>query len=432
MEKKLRIRKIYMSTINGKLELLKGILCVFLLFANNTIYIYLNRFLQGRYSDNAVVYIMKLSTFIMVFVIIIYGIVSWFKYIAKNGESLILLGVPNEEVLFLYCMQRFELLFAVFFCGAFWREYYQISIGRSIIANGLNGCLFLLVLILACFISQYKPVRIILYICAAGFTVLFALEKVNYENAYKLLMWEKFDTACINVFYKMTILKILLLLLLLFIIRQLLKYQGIMPKSGGRKNNYKNNMFGDLLHKMGNHSSFRIKYLWLYRNKEFLLWKISSTLFFIVFCGLYETVTVKVLAGYVIGLLSADYLAELYRFERKQTLIYCMSEYSFNDLLKAHVKSGMLIIGDNVFAVLLCNGIVDAKVFGAVLVLLFAFFMMGAFLSTLLYRKYPHQLYGTNFILLLIIMHIPVLNVGIWAVNYVKGKENWSKLKYEE
>ena len=85
MEKKLRIRKIYMSTINGKLELLKGILCVFLLFANNTIYIYLNRFLQGRYSDNAVVYIMKLSTFIMVFVIIIYGIVSWFKYIAKNG-----------------------------------------------------------------------------------------------------------------------------------------------------------------------------------------------------------------------------------------------------------------------------------------------------------------------------------------------------------
>lgn len=432
MESILQIRKIYASLADWKIEILKGIIFAVLLLYNNSIYDFLNSILQGKYNDTDAVYIMKLATMIILFATLIYGVINIWKYINKNGESLLLLGVPNREVFFLYCIQRYEVLFLVFFLIFFWREYYQIGLLKAVLAAIINGCILLSLTIVSCFVKRYKIVQVIICSCMVVFSILFALGEVNYENAYKLIMSEKFDLGFLNIIYEALLLKMLLLFLFLVTIRHLIKCQGIIDESDNRKGCYRNNFMGDLLHKMGKHSSFRFQYLWLYRDKEFLMWKICSTVFFIVCCEQSETIIVKIIVGYVIGLISASYFANIYHFERKQVLVYYMSEYTFWDLIKDHVKSGIIIIGDNIFIVLLLNSIQNIEALAVVLLLFLIFFVMVMFLSTVLYAKYPRKIYQLDFIFLMTIMHFPILNLGVLVVSYVRGKENWSKMEYGE
>lgn len=374
---------------------------------------------------------MRISIVLCIFILLTYGIVSLSMFINKNGESLLLLGVTDKEILGLFFLQQIELLLGIVYIGIFFSFYFQNNTGINVLANVFNVCLYILFVIVGYFAGRCRFVRILFCMCMLIFSIFFALEKVNYESAYKLVMSKLFYNTFVSFIYESIFLKVLMLFLLFLITKCVLNSQGVLVESydtGGKRHNF----IGDLLHRMGKYSSFRKNYFWIYRNKQFILWKICSAIFFIVFCGQIDNnIEAMFLAGYLIGLINISYLVDIYHYECRQVVIYHMSDYTFFTLIKSHVKSGVAIIGDNIFLILLINFIWNKNSFVVFLALYMLFVFMNIFINAGLYRKYPMKVYQMDFIVLLIEMHIPVLNVMILHHNYCLGKEKWRKIENE-
>lgn len=427
----MQLKKIYAAHMKHGKEFLKALICILLIFNRKNVYSSLDSFLQRKYNPQDIEYIMRVGIMVMMLVLLVCGIASLSGYIQKNGESLLLLGVTNMDIFRLYFMQRYELLLAIIYLGSFLGRYYQVNIGRGIWANGLNAGMFLLLVIIGYFAVRCTFIRKIFYFLMMILSAFFALGKVNYKNVYQLVMSEWLGDKICSFLSRGIFLKILFLFLLGIIAKRMLDCQGLMAESQGR-NYRKNNFFGDWLHRMGKYSSFRKNYLWLYRDKDFLLWKICSTVFLAVFCGYVENTAGLIIACYVIGLITASYFFNIYQFERKQLIVYYLSDYTFKDLIKAHVKSGVAIMGDNIFAILLIYGIGNIKCLIAIFVTYILFLLIGLFVCTALYKKYPQKIYWLEFIIVLVEMNIPIWNLGIGFRNYFVGKEKWSKLEYGE
>lgn len=415
--------------INRKIEFLKGIICVLLIANWSNIYQHFLSYMQDCYSENNIEYMLRIVTIVGICSLIVYGITILTMFLKKNAESLLLLGMSDSKILRLFFIRHYELFFIMIYIGTMSEKYYGINIFCNVLANGLNACILGLLIVIGCFAVRISYIRKLLYVFIIIVTALFGFGKINYENAYKLVMseWVR-KLFCSGSLYDI-LLQLPLLLLFFLLARKMLEWRGIVIETNQRRS-YKNNLLGDFLHKMGKYSSFRKNYFWIYRDADFTLWKMIATVFFAVFARMDVGVMEMVLCGYVISLITASYFLDIYRFESKQLVIYYMSDYPYSDMLKTQVQSGMAVMGDSIFMVLLIYSFRNIKCIPAMLIMYVLLLVTTLFLQTALYAKYPKRLYLVDYVVILIKMHIPLWNIWAWYKDYTKGKKRWSELGY--
>ena len=59
------------------------------------------------------------------------------------------------------------------------------------------------------------------------------------------------------------------------------------------------------------------------------------------------------------------------------------------------------------------------------------FVLISLYVNSSLFVKYPQKQYNFNIFKILLVMHIPILNVFVLVRNLKQGKNNWENLVYE-
>lgn len=108
-------------------------------------------------------------------------------------------------------------------------------------------------------------------------------------------------------------------------------------------------------HWLNGHLVYGKNYIWMYRNKDFVLWKIFSAIIFIVFCCTESGSSILFLLAYGICLISSLYFKDIYNFETTLLLPYYMSNYAYTSLFRDQILSGFFLLGDNIFLIVLID-----------------------------------------------------------------------------
>lgn len=421
---------IYFAMTSRLKEIIKGLICVFLLCCSSNVSNALVTGIEKRYGVNHVDYFLRIIVIIAAVVLLVIGVKLLHTYIRKNTESLLLLGLTEGKILALFFIKHYELLFAFAYVGTLLGNYQEMNFVTMLLVNTLNTIVFGGFITILYLISKYPWSRCLLYALVVAGAIVFSFGMVNYENAYKLLMSSFADAIFGEIYLQDVWGKGLLLLLFFLIVRNETKRNGLMIETDKRKQ-ISDNPLGDYLHRMGKHFSFRKEYVWMYRDKDFLIWKIFSAVFYAFICVQTEGVLEPIVCGYVICLVTTSYLLNIYQLDRKQLLIYYLSDFSFTDLLKSHVKSGVAIMGDTLIVISVFCCIQNIRYVVVLVGLILIILLVGVYIYTAMYAKYNRRIYLSDYIVILIKMHIPIWNIRSWYVNYNRGKENWSKLSYE-
>lgn len=421
---------IYFSMTSRLREITKGLICILLLCSSSKVS---NAFVLGidkRYGAHHIDYFMRIMIIISFVALFLLGVKMLSSYIRKNTESLVLLGLPDKKILLLFFIKHYELLFAGLYIGILVGCSLEMNVMAMILIHGLNAIAVSGLIVGLYVLGRYSWSRWLLYVLVVIGAILFALGMVNYENAYRFLMSGFADMLFDKIYLCDFFSKGLLLVLSLVVSWHEIKKNGLVVEIDKKKQIY-DSRFGDYWHNMGKRFSFRKEYVWIYRDKDFLVWKIFSTVLYAFICAQTKGVLELLICGYVIALITTSYLLNIYQMDRKHLITYYLSDYSFCDLLKNHVKSGIAIMGDTVLVISLFFCLRDVRYFVVLVVLILIMLWIGGFMYTALYAKYNRRIYLQDYIIILVQMHIPIWNIRSWYVNYKRGKENWSKLSYE-
>lgn len=421
---------IYFSMTSRLREITKGVICVLLLCSSGKVSNALVVGIEKRYGAHHIDYFMRIMIIISFVALLVLGVKMLSSYIRKNTESLVLLGLSDKKILLLFFIKHYELLFAVLYIGILVGCFLKMNIVAMILIHGLHAIVVSGLIVGLYVLSRYSWSRWLLYVLVVIGAILFALGMVNYENAYKFLMSGFADVLFDKIYLYDVLSKGLLLVLSLVVSWHEIKKNGLMVETD-KKKQISDSRFGDYWHNMGKRFSFRKEYLWIYRDKDFLVWKIFATVIYTFICAQTDDMLELIICGYVISLITTSYLLNIYQMDRKHLITYYLSDYSFCDLLKDHVKSGIAIMGDTLLAISLFFCLRSIRYFVVLMVLVFIMYWISGYMYTMLYAKYNRRVYWLDYIVILIGMHIPIWNIRSWYVNYNRGNENWSKLSYE-
>lgn len=191
------------------------------------------------------------------------------------------------------------------------------------------------------------------------------------------------------------------------------------------------NMFGDFIHKLSKYPLYSKNYFGMYQHKDYLLWKLFSSILLIISCFTVNNNLVIFLIVYGICLITSFYYKDIYNFEQNLLFIYFMSNYPYRKLMSDFMISGLFILGDNILLILLIRCIVSPT---TILVLVATGAMVvfiSLFVNSCLFVKYPTKKSYINILLILIKLHLPILNLLFLYKNSKTGKQNWENLIYE-
>lgn len=425
MQRKIFYR--YMS--NYKLDLIKGIIWILLLFNSRKLYSFFYLSVKNKYGKYNIDYIFQITVILSTFLLIISGVITLFRFLTSNAESLLLLGLSETDVLKLFFVKYYDFFLGYIYIKCLLSMFYRMNYVKMLAISLLDACIIGLLMILFYTVVQNRYVRSAFYFVLIVISLFFAMGKINYENAFEIITSELMHSIFYDVSWMSVGCKILVMIFLHSIFYNNLKRKGIVPDV--YNSNQENlNKVGDLFHKGEKYSTLRINYLWMYRDHDFLIWKIFSTIVFVFICLQCKNIYKIVLCGYVIGLISTSYFLNIYRMERKRLIVYYMSDFSFLDFLKIHIKSSLFIAGDNIILVLVLNTLRNYIYLSAMLILCVQLFLMVLFIDTAIYSKYPRDIYIFDLIFIIVKMHIPVYNVSKWYQNYLDGERKWAELEY--
>ena len=189
---------------------------------------------------------------------------------------------------------------------------------------------------------------------------------------------------------------------------------------------------GELLHRI-NPKAFNIKnYVWIYKDKDFLFWKIFSTILWISVCCICTRKIYLFFFSYGICLISSFYFKEVYHFERSLFFHYFMSDYSYVQINRDLSISGFFILGDNILIILIISCFFRPDNLLLLLGSISVFFCISIFMNSYLLMRYPMRQYYINLLIILIKFHIPILNILFLCKSIKLGKNNWENLNYEQ
>lgn len=417
---------IYSIIINKKWELIKGTFFLFLICLYNPIF----NLLKQKFDKSNMLYIGRIMFIALTCILLIYIKSVFFKFINKNWESLTLLGLSYPQCFILFFLTNYNILILQVYFGTMIFQSQEINIVLAVLVNILTAFLLYLLGILANLISHSKVLNIFILIFVGFLGILISTKKITFEVIYAVVMSETATQILFSTNFLSILIKLILLICFLFTLIYICKNTGI-EISDSKKHSGKTNMLGDFIHNLNKFSLFVKNYFWIYKDKDFILWKVFSTILFFVICYTSTNIFSIFFIAYGICLVTSFYFCDIYNFERTLFFHYFMSDYSYSKLLFDFIKNGVFILGDNILLLLLIYFFIYPKILFIFSIIIIMILFMSIFMNCHLFMKYPLKQYHISICLILIKFHIPILNLYLLYKSIRNGKTNWEKLNYE-
>lgn len=418
------MKKAYSLIINKSMEVIKLILLLLLILFYNSIYELLVIWLNKQFTLENILYISRLFYIVLFCTLAILVKFRFKNFVKKNWESLILtgLGVPKCFLLFLF--SNYSALFIMFYFGSMLCQIIGINVFFAIIQNAVLVYVLgvLMELKICTKVSSFST-----YIIVCILAVLVGTKTLTYGNIYNIIMSNTAKQILFSCSILSFILKFVFSTCLLFVTVYQYRKTGIEPMVLPT-HLHRRNQIGDVAHKLSKYSMWDKNYSWLYRSKDFVIWKIFSSIVFLFISFTINNNFAVFLSGYSIILVSTFYYYDIYNFERSLLLYYYMSTYSYEKLIRDIAIYSILILGDNILIILLIRSFFHPSSFLILFIILLSIIFSALFTNSQLYVKYPLKQYNIIMCLAIIKMHIPILNIIFLFINLKQGKKNWENL----
>ena len=164
----------------------------------------------------------------------------------------------------------------------------------------------------------------------------------------------------------------------------------------------------------------------MYRNTDFVLWKFFSSILLIFIYYITSNYLILLSFSYMICLITSFYFNDMYNFERKLLPLYFMSNYAYKKVIRNFFVMGVYILGDNIFLILLIRIFFNLAFLPILPIVILSIIFISFYVNSSLFVKYPQKQYNFNIFKILLVMHIPILNVFVLVRNLKQGKNNVS------
>lgn len=425
------MKKMYFLLINIKLELLKLLCCILLIICSPLLVDAINSELNNKYSCENILYI-SILMYIAIFIIVISLVsIEFNRFIRRSWESLTLLGVTVSCNILLFLLLNYEFLFMQIYFGMMIYRIRGIENGVfTALTNLVNTALTVSFGIILGLKLYSKNLMILVFAIAGIMGIMLGKDVITYASAYNLIMSDALKNIIFSDNIIFLMIKSFILVYMMFAIVKLYSKTDI-DGTFNLRGLHMLNFAGDLLHKFSGLSIYEKNYFWLYRNKEFVFWKIFSTLFLVIICCIKCSNIAIFILSYVICLITSFYFCDIYNFERNHFLIFYMSEYSYKQLISDLTIGGLFVLGDNVLPILLFNCINNPSGVFILISTVMSILVLTVFVNSGIFKDYPIEKYNISVFLVLIKLHIPILNVFFLYKCFKDGKRNWENLVYE-
>ena len=424
-------KKLYFALVNKKAELAGGVLYSLLILSYPWIFKALEAMIGYRFGSSNQIYICRIS-----FLFLLCGLLALARYQAvsflkKNWESLMLLGVSGLEGFLLFLSANTKLFFLQIYCGTMLFQMQGIRLGFALSVQAVYGiCVCAAGMLLG--LKAHGKILTFLSAAAIGcITVFFGIGHINYQVMYKWVMGESAGKRLFSENPCVTAVLLILALSLVWLAACLYE-SADMPRIAGSWGLFFTGRKAEPDKSFFRVGRFRLsRYFWMYRSREFFLWKLCSMLFLALVCCLGDSSFAVFLTAYGICLLTAFYFKDIYNLERKKLLIYFMSDYPYRKFFPDVVKEGTCLLGDQIFLILVLfrlRNFTDCITF---LFVTAAVLSIAIFVNASLFAKYPRRQYQIGVCSALIKLHLPVGNLFFLYQWILQGKKNWEHLSYE-
>lgn len=427
-----QMKAIYSAFINPRREICKAVFFLSLLCLYRRIYHLLYRLLyllsDGKLDDNRIFFADR----ILLIVLLCAGLVRlrarFLRFVRKNWDSLVLLGCSYPKRFFLFFLTNYEVLFFAIYFGAMIFQIQELTVPLSISVSILNAVLICLLAVLSCVGAHARALRCSVYTLAVVLGIVIGADKLSFHNVSFIIMSDHVSRLLFSDTVFSALIKMFFCLCLLFGLIYRCGNAGIdasVTESPPRKTN----MTGDLIHRFSKSPLYFKNYFWMYRNTDFVLWKLFSTVLFVLICRTAAGNAVIFLIACALCLISAFYFVDTYNLERRLSLYYFMSDYPYKRILADFTKGGFFLLGDNILAILFIRCLIRPCSLIVLILVMTAVFFVSVFVNSHLFAKYPMKQYYLNACLILLKLCMPVFHFWFLYKCVRDGRKNWENRK---
>ena len=407
-----------------KKELIKDIIIVFLLINYRGVHDFLIHKLTCKYNLENTEYLLRIFIIVQWIGMIIYFLLCFLKFYKTKLEALRLLGIDDfRAVILFFCGNIHIFLMQIFFVSIFDMDFSGVNIDMVFSAI-VNTWILMGILVILCqsFVFKYFKILVCFGVIVTG--ILICLEKLTYGFFYEILMENKLSVFLYEKYVHFTLGKLIAAIGIYVWLKHICQSRCYEIESANKKNTHLNAL-EDFWRKIEKGRIWVKNYRWLYRDMDFLLWKMFSFLLLFGISVANESEWVSAVAAYIICIISATYLLNSYYFEQKCMWIYYMSDFPYKNLIKGHIVGGTLSICDNVLLALL----ISQKPYSSIIGILVISVFFSAYVNCALYLLYPKNAAKLLLVKILIEMQIPIANFITLFQNYLKGEKNWGEMQ---
>lgn len=423
------MKTVYHILINRKSQIAKYVFFLILFGTYPIIYRTACHFLYNRYDYDSILYIGRLLFITLICILLVYVRFAFLNFVKRDWESLVLLGLNFLQRFILFSITHLEIFLLQVYFGMMIAQIQGMNIGLSIAVNVINAFLIDLLGIWISLHAHSKSLTFLAFAAIGLLGILVGTRKLSFKAVNTIVMSDivtglLFSDHVISIAVRV-ILSMCLLLFFSYRYRTICVGKIISKTRAARIR-----ITGEL-YRLSRRWVHGKNYAWMYRSKDFILWKIFSTLLFIVFCLAGANNIVLFLLAYGICLISSLYLKDIYHFEAALWEPYYMSNYAYTCLLRDLILNGFFLLGDNVFLVVFLNCLFHPESIMILPVLALAVLFVTGFVINHLFAKYPAKQYYLSICVALIQSHLPILNLYFLYQNIEKGKKNWEEFHDE-
>lgn len=424
------MKELFRLLINRKRESIKLMFFLLLSILYLPMYNLYRHLLYSTFSEANAAYLNRFFFIVVLSLLIIYTFSKFKCYYRKNTESLILLGTPASYCLVIFLITNYEVLFLQTYIGSLLCQIHGMSFQSCLAVNLINAILVYIIGVFLALKFNSKLLKIFLIIFACILGVLFGTGNITYINIYKFVMSENIRQILFSDNYYLLSIKFFITIFLSSIIIWLYKKTDV-DSASNISTFLTLNIIGDISRKLSPYSIYGKHYLRMYRNTDFAMWKFFSSMLLFFIYYITSNYFILLTFSYMIGLITSFYFKDIYNFERKLLPLYFMSNYAYKGVIRDFFVMGIYILGDNIVLILLIRSFFNLALLPILPIIILSIIFISFYVNSSLFAKYPQKQYNINIFKILLIMHVPILNVFILIRNLKQGKNNWENFVYE-
>lgn len=424
------MKELFLLLINRKRESIKLVFFFLLSILYLPIYNLFRYLLYSTFSEANAAYLNRIFFIVVLSLLILYTFFKFKSFFKKNTESLILLGTSASYCLIIFLITNYEVLFLQTYIGSLLCQIHGMSFQSCLVVNTINSILVYIIGVFLALKSNSKLLKIFVIIFACILGVQFGTGNITYKNIYKFIMSENIRQLLFSDNYFLLSIKFLITIFLSSIMVCLYKKTDVDSLSN-ISTFFTLNIIGDISHKLSPYSIYGKHNLRMYRNTDFVMWKFFSSILLIFIYYITSNYLILLSFSYMICLITSFYFKDMYNFERNLLPLYFMSNYAYKKVIRNFFVMGVYILGDNIFLILLIRIFFNFAFLPILPIVILSIIFISFYVNSSLFVKYPQKQYNFNIFKILLVMHIPILNVFVLVRNLKQGKNNWENLVYE-